>query len=176
MSELPRIAASMRPAAVRGCLDACRRCRRLLEHVTTSPASPKAYAAIGPHLRHCVDHFTCLLRGLESGLIDYDERDRDVCLERDPAAFRRALDAIEQQLGQLEPRGIARPVRIRQAAASGGERADSASSLERELVFLSGHTVHHLAIMKMLAATHGILVPGDLDFAFSTEAYLEAAD
>jgi hypothetical protein len=30
--------------------------------------------------------------------------------------------------------------------------------------------------MKLLAAMHGVLVPGDLDYAFSTAAYLEPAD
>jgi hypothetical protein len=147
-----------------------------LDHVIGSTAAERAYAAIGPHLRHCLDHFTCLLRGLDSGRVDYDGRDRDTQLESDPQAFRLALDAIVERLARLEPTTIARSLWIRQAAASGGEQVDSPSSLERELVFLSGHTVHHLAIMKLLAAMHGVLVPGDLDYAFSTAAYLEPAD
>jgi hypothetical protein len=168
--------ASTVPAAVRGCLEACRRCQALLDHVTRSTAAERAYAAIGPHLRHCLDHFTCLLRGLDSGTVDYDGRERDPRLENDPQAYRVALDAIVERLARLEATTITRALWIRQAAAGGGEQVDSASSVERELVFLSGHTVHHLAIMKLLAGMHGVLVPGDLDYAFSTAAYLEPAD
>src|SRR2546426_12679960 len=42
-------------------------------------------ASIGGHYRHCLDHFTSLLRGLDADEIDYDRRERDARLESHPA-------------------------------------------------------------------------------------------
>lgn len=164
--------------ALQGCLEACRRCESLVDRVTRTGASAadRAYAAIGPHLRHCLDHFTCLLRGLGSGLVDYDARERDGGLERDPRRFRAVLATVVERLQALDPAAGAAPLQVRQAAAPGGHAVVVGSSVERELVFLSGHTIHHLAMMKMLASAHGVLLPEHVDLAFSTEAHLERVD
>ena len=76
----------MTVSAIEGCLDACRRCLTLVGLVeNVGPTeSQKAYAVIGPHLRHCVDHMQCLIRGVESGVVDYDAREREAVLEIDP--------------------------------------------------------------------------------------------
>lgn len=161
--------------ALRGCVEACRRCQTLVEHVIGADDPMAAFGAIGPHLRHCLDHFRCLLRGLETGLVDYDARDRSVALETDPEAFRTALAGIVDRFDALGPEPGRRTLRIRQTAASGAATVTVESSLERELVFLSGHTIHHLAIMKLVAERHGVRVPDQLDYAFSTEAHLESA-
>jgi hypothetical protein len=55
---------------------------------------PGAFPAVGPHLRHCVDHFTLLLDGWRTGFVDYDARSRDRRLERDPRAVLAALRDI----------------------------------------------------------------------------------
>jgi hypothetical protein len=46
--------------------------------------------------------------------------------------------------------------------------------LERELVFLSGHAIHHIAIMALSAAAAGVTLPAELAVAFSTEAHRES--
>jgi len=126
-------------------------------------------------MRHCIDHFNCLLRGLESGVVDYDARERDPELERDPHRCREVLETISDRLRKLTSTDVGRSVRIRQTAASGGRTAEVESNLERELAFLSGHTIHHLAIMKLLAEEQSIALPQGLDLAFSTEAYLDGS-
>ena len=48
---------------------------------------PAAFnACIGGHYRHCLDHFTSLLRGLDADEVDYDHRDRDLRIESTPPA------------------------------------------------------------------------------------------
>jgi len=41
-------------------------------------------ASIGGHYRHCLDHFTSLLRGLDAEAVDYDHRERDARIESQP--------------------------------------------------------------------------------------------
>src|SRR4051794_24117053 len=41
-------------------------------------------ASIGGHYRHCLDHFTSLLRGMNSAEVDYDHRQRDPRIESEP--------------------------------------------------------------------------------------------
>src|ERR1041384_5772438 len=47
-------------------------------------------ASIGKHYRHVIDHFECLVRGLRTGIIDYDNRERDLKLETSVDAARNA--------------------------------------------------------------------------------------
>lgn len=159
---------------VEGCLEACRRCREVVDRVREAEAAVASatYARVGPHLRHCLDHFRCLFRALDDrGVIDYDARDRDAEVEIDPARFVRELDAVEVRLRKLTAVDLASATEVRQAAAPGGREATSTSNLARELVFLSGHTIHHLAIVRLLCEAGGVAVPEGVTMAYSTEAF-----
>lgn len=164
------------PPSIEGCVDACRRCRILVEFVRSADptGSKRAYSAIGPHLRHCVDHLHCLLRGLATGTIDYDARDREAILEVDPGRMLERLSALADELRALDPATCGRTVRLRQTTALGASPVTLESNVERELVFLSGHTIHHIAIMTLLVRDRGIAVPAGLDVAFSTAAHADA--
>ena len=111
--------------------------------------------------------------GLDAGVVDYDARARDARLEREPSRCREVLRSITTRLTKLTTTDEGRSLRVRQSAAPGGRTADVESNLERELAFLSGHTIHHLAIMRLLAERAGIVLPKGLDLAFSTEAFLD---
>jgi hypothetical protein len=159
--------------AVAGCLDACRRCETLVDLV--SRADSPVYSVIGPHLRHCTDHLRCLFRGLDSGVVDYDARDRDAALEIDPREIRRELAELGESLKRIDSAAVTRSLRVRQLSAAGAAPVVVSSNLERELVFLSGHTIHHIAIMAVLARARGIRLPEGLDMAFSSASHLDHA-
>ncbi len=159
---------------VEGCLEACRRCRDVVDRVREAEEAlaAAAYARVGPHLRHCLDHFRCLFRALDDrAVVDYDARDRDAEVETDPDRFARELAAIEDRLRRLTAADLRTVTDVRQAAAPGGREATSASNVARELVFLSGHTIHHLALVRLLCEAGGVAVPEDVTMAYSTEAY-----
>jgi len=133
----------------------------------------RAPAPIGPQFRHIVDHYRCFLRGLPSGRIDYDARDRDPLLENDAAQTRAALAEVSRELSELEP--VQRDHRILVHVATTADddsAADWASStVKRELLFLQSHTVHHFALIALLARTAGIELGEDFGVAPSTLAY-----
>ena len=158
--------------AVMGCLEACQRCIAVVDEVAL--AGPAAYPAVGPHLRHCVDHFRLLLDGASTGEVDYDARERDPSLELDPGAIRDALRTIAGALASLGEDDLERALTVTQSAAPGRPPASFPSRLDRELVFLSGHTIHHIAIMVLAARAAGVEIPASHAVAFSTEAHRDA--
>jgi hypothetical protein len=166
MNAMP---AARTPDAVEGCLESCRRCEAVIAAVLEQ--DPGAYPSVGAHLRHCLEHYQLLLEGWRSGDVDYDARARDEKIERDPQAARGILAEIARALASIEAADLARAVRVTQSAAPGRPSVGSPSHLERELIFLSSHTIHHIAIMVLSARVAGIVVPGDLGVAYSTEAH-----
>jgi len=56
---------------------------------------------------------------------------------------------------------------------SAGARQVVSTSVERELVFLASHTIHHMAIIGMLAEQAGMEVSSDFGVHPSTLRYLE---
>ena len=155
--------------AVQGCLEACRRCEAVVTAVLEQ--DPAAFPAVGPHLRHCVDHFRLLLDGWTLGFVDYDARPRDLRLERDPVAVREALSSIASALRALAAADLPRELSVSQSVASGRPPRVSPSCLERELAFLSGHTIHHIAMMVLSGREAGLKIPEGLAVAYSTEAH-----
>lgn len=160
------------PDAVAGCLEACRRCESVVDAVVDQDLS--AFPSVGPHLRHCVDHFRLLLDGWRSGSVDYDARSRDVRIEQDPEAVRGALAGIAESLAEIRNADLLNELTVTQSAAPGRPPRSSPSGLERELVFLSGHTIHHIAIMLLAAQAAGVEIPSRLTVAYSTEAHRDS--
>ena len=169
MSAIPQ---DLVPDAVTGCLEACRRCDAVVAVVLDQDEA--AFPSVGPHLRHCIDHFRLLLDGWRSGAVDYDDRPRDVLLERDPRAVREALEAIAGSLATICGDDLPSRLAVTQSAAPGRPPLSSRSCLDRELAFLSGHTIHHIAIMVLAARAAGVDVPSRLAVAYSTEAHRES--
>jgi hypothetical protein len=160
------------PDVVAGCLEACLRCQTVVAAIVDQ--DPTAFPSVGPHLRHCVDHLRLLLDGWRSGAVDYDARPRDLRLERDPRAMREALDEVAGSLAAIQTSDLHSVLTVTQSAAPGRPPLSSPSRLDRELVFLSGHTVHHIAIMVFAARAAGVEVPSRLAIAYSTEAHRES--
>jgi hypothetical protein len=159
------------PAVIQGCLEACRRCRELVETIVEHEI--RAYEGVGPQLRHCLDHFLCLLRGVDSGVVDYDARDRDPRLEQDPHYFLTIMDSVVRQLQSMDPAVLRRSLSLHQEVAPGGQSGQVDTNMERELAFLSSHTIHHIAIMSLLAEARGVEVPPGLGVAFSTATFMQ---
>ena len=163
---------------IQGCLDSCTR----LLVVTNTLTAPQFCArwnehnSIGPHMRHCYEHFSALRDGFDGGTINYDIRERNQELEQDPAAFAAVMTGIVRWLEAMDAEILEAPLTIRQIPRVGAEEISSASTLRRELLFLTSHTIHHLAIVSMLAEIHGVALPPDLGVAYSTTTHEQHLD
>lgn len=163
---------SSQELAKEGCIVALQRCHAVLEHVSDEDfvAQVPDYGSIGSHVRHTIEHFTCLLNGLESGTADYDARERNHGLETSLQQTRDTLQSLIDTLNNQEV-SDAGTIKIRQLARPDSEPVELDTNIARELLFLSGHTIHHLAIILLISSQLGLDVPKELGVAFSTQAY-----
>ncbi len=121
--------------------------------------------SVGAHVRHVIEHYDCLVNHRD-GLIDYDYRPRDPELEN---SLETALDRIGRLRATL-PQLVDKPVRIRHQPGSGPEEPTLYidSSIERELLFLVSHTIHHMAMIGLFARRAGLQVPSSFGVTPST--------
>jgi uncharacterized damage-inducible protein DinB len=128
---------------------------------------------VGPHLRHCIDAYRCLLDGVGASKVDYDGRSRDRLIEGDRNAGLAALTEVRSDvkaLAELDPHTAIR-VKVDTPDDAGG--AWSRSTLRRELQFLVGHTVHHYALIAMILRQNGVEPGQDFGVAPSTLRHWE---
>ena len=128
---------------------------------------------VGAHVRHILDHYDCFLRGVESGRVDYDQRERDLSVATDPVVAARKLEQVIAALERLTESDGSRLLDV--AIDRGGEQTDAphwgVSSVARELQFLVSHTVHHYAVIAAMLRPQGIEPGSDFGVAPSTLEY-----
>ena len=118
--------------------------------------------ATGPHFRHCIDFYECLLYGLENGdLVDYAARSRDHELETDRASAADRLKQLADRLAAIDPGSLGRPLKVRSEQPLPDLPEWCGSTLHRELQFLVSHTVHHYALIVALLGRLGYELPSE---------------
>jgi len=135
--------------------------------------------AIGPHLRHIIEHYTALLQALDSEawLVDYDARERDLTLQSLPQASVAKLQELRARMLFLaSTRGpyaaMNTPLSTCLQVGTAGElRVTVLTSLGRELTFLASHTVHHFAVLAQYSKAAGIDLGHHFGKAPATLAY-----
>ncbi|MDZ7851115.1 MAG: DinB family protein [Halomonas sp.] len=114
---------------------------------------------LGKHVRHIIDHYDALLDALdrEAEVIDYEQRRRDEALEQWPQQAASHLAGIEARLLSLGS-GTS-PDALSLGYPMDDDTLTLVSSLNRELAFLTSHSIHHMAIIALLAEQMGIHLP-----------------
>lgn len=128
-----------------------------------------AGASIGGHYRHCLDHYACLLRGIDRGVIDYDDRGRDTLVECDLSVALRSTHELRASILQLGDAGHDGSVIVRCKIDYRHEATQEVgSTLSRELMYVVAHGVHHFALIAMMARVQNLVLPPDFGVAPST--------
>ena len=145
--------------------------RSLLKHIPEeiySKPSPLSDSTLGEQVRHILDHYLMLLKGLGHKQICYDNRNRDQLLECSTSAAISVLDGICSQLQTLKE---SEDISLTLSCATSAQCDQSViteTTLTRELLFIHSHTIHHQAIMSVLLKLEGLEVPEDLGVAPAT--------
>lgn len=126
--------------------------------------------AIGPHLRHVLEHYEELLDGLDRRVLEYDRRRRDRRVEQEAGFARTRFDLVIERLEALEeaPPASDELAVMLCGGLEGEECFVAKSSLARELLFVASHAVHHYAILKPMLAQRGYPVGADFGKAPAT--------
>lgn len=133
---------------------------------------PAFESHIGAHFRHLIEHYQCFFTQLPSGSISYDKRERDACLEVDIGYAKDTLVQICEQLGGtdfvgLSNHNLAKPLMVEDQHLSGLV----ATTIERELLFLLSHTVHHFALIAAMARAVGLNPADGFGVAIATQSF-----
>lgn len=136
---------------------------------------PAAFAAVGGHLRHVVEHYRAFVAGVRHGAVHYDRRERDPVLERDPRRALAALAELERALPALalDP---AAPLQVSLECPVAGMETDAPSSVARELQFLASHAVHHFALLRPRLQADGRLPHPEFGYATATLRHAREED
>lgn len=155
--------------------------RALLEAVDVLESLPLSeYAAssrygstVGAHFRHVLDHYLCLLEGLDSGLVHYEGRRRDANVEMDRGVGMALARALADHLERLPPSMLLRPLRIRCLAGELADQhlGDHPTTPHRELHFVLLHAVHHYSVIALELKTRGYTPPPEFGVAPATRGW-----
>jgi hypothetical protein len=138
--------------------------------------SPDVFgASISGHYRHCLDHFTSVLRALDAEEVDYDDRDRDSRIESSPDFALVITRQLRVGFERWSPAVLDTPVKARcEISYTHGEAPVTSSCLGRELVYCIAHAIHHYALIWVMARLMNVSLPEHFGVAPSTVAYLES--
>ncbi len=129
-------------------------------------------ACIGGHYRHCLDHFTSLLRGLDGDEVDYDHRERDARIESQPDFALALTQQMRAQLEKLPLGALDAPVRVRcEVSYAHGDSPVTGSTFGREMVYSIAHAIHHYALISVMARLMDAKLPEQFGVAPSTVAH-----
>lgn len=124
--------------------------------------------SVGGHVRHCLDHVHALERGLDSGVVNYDARERDARVEVDRTLAWSLLQTARRRVLLLPASALARPVVVHTRLHVTTAPVEVRSSLGREVSFVIAHTIHHCATIAVLAGVTRERLPERFGLAPST--------
>ena len=128
-------------------------------------------SSIGGHVRHNLDHVRALLSGLRGGRVCYDHRDRGTDVEHDRRAALTALRDLEGEMLAFPWTALPATVALSALVAPDLPPVSVPTSPERELAFVVSHTIHHNALISVMAKLLGATVPPEFGYAPSTIAH-----
>jgi hypothetical protein len=126
-------------------------------------------ATMGGHYRHCLEHFQILLEGANSGIINYEARNRNEIIETDISFARQTTRDMINQLYELRNDLLNIPLSVlSQTQYESVAHQKAESTFKRELMYGVAHAIHHYALIGVMASYLNIELPGDFGVAPST--------
>ncbi len=128
-------------------------------------------SSIGQHVRHVLEFYICLADGIEDGVVNYDNRKRNIRLATEPSFALFVLDELVNKFcdEEIEEKNLYNNIEY------GDTIISSKSSVSRELIYLIEHSIHHYAIMQIALKNNfqSIVVPEGFGIAYSTLKHKE---
>lgn len=122
-------------------------------------------ATIGEHTRHILEMFQCLEKGYDSGVLNYDDRERNIQIQTEIKFARQCIENIKVGL-KTENKLIYLELVMNHL----GMRIQS--NYYRELLYNLEHCVHHQALIKVaVLQCENVLVDENFGVARSTIEY-----
>lgn len=125
-------------------------------------------ATVGQHVRHTLEFFICLERGLSSGVVNYDNREHDHRMEEDKELAIEVIARISDFIITLKEN---HPLVLEVGYDVDTDETQSMeTNVFRELTYNIEHAVHHMAMIKigLRDVAPYVVIPPDFGVAVST--------
>ena len=108
----------------------------------SSPCFQLSNSSIGEHSRHIIELFQCLESQYESGIVNYDQRQRNIQIQTNTDFAVEQIVAIQNNLDK-ENKNMVLQQKI------DGNEIRTESNYYRELLYNFEHCIHHQALIKV---------------------------
>lgn len=138
---------------------------QLSNEAYSSPCKSLSNASIGEHTRHILEMLHHLEENYDSGVLNYDNRERNKSIQTDTLYAKQRISEIRQKLDR-ENKVIYLEQNI------DGESIKIESSYYRELLYNLEHCIHHQALIKVAVLQYdNIILDRNFGVARSTIEY-----
>jgi hypothetical protein len=108
----------------------------------SNPCAELSNASIGEHTRHIIEMFQCLENQYDSGVVNYDKRERNALIQTNTDF---AIQSILEVQNNIEKEN--KKIDLQQIID--GEEIRIESNYFRELLYNLEHCIHHQALIKV---------------------------
>ncbi|UCE93887.1 MAG: DinB family protein, partial [Flavobacteriaceae bacterium] len=133
------------------------------EEYANSSTAPY-YSSIGIHMRHILDVFNCVLKGMDEGIIDLSARERNELAEIRVEVGLEYFQEIQGKLKEIDPASLDVVVKVKDDLGLGMETANY--TVAAALIQAHSHAIHHFASIGYIISQLGIDLP-DGDFGYN---------
>lgn len=129
------------------------------------PSTSLSNNTIGQHVRHIIELFQCLELGYVSGIVNYENRKRDITIETDKELAKSILLSLHSEL-EKENKDL-----VLEANYEENENSPLriATNYYREIAYNLEHTIHHMALIRVgLNELSSLSLPENFGVASST--------
>lgn len=121
-------------------------------------------SSIGCHMRHVLDVFSCIFKGLENNFVDFSVRERNLCAEQETSVGIEYFETILNQLKTIKEEDFNTPIKVSDDMGLGNVIANY--TIGSALMQAQSHAIHHYATIGYLVYQIGIELP-DAAFGFN---------
>ncbi len=141
----------------------------LLKQLSNAQYSEPCYnlsnASIGEHTRHIIEMFECLNNQYDSGIVNYDNRERNFLIQSDTNFAIEKMISIQNSLNKKNKK-------IKLFQKIDGVEINIKSNYFRELLYNLEHCIHHQALIKVaVLMSENVKVDENFGVARSTIEY-----
>jgi len=138
---------------------------QLSDNEYTKQCTQLSNATIGEHTRHIIEMFQCLENFYDSGLVNYDKRERNILIQTSTEFAIRSIVDIQDKLEKENKK-----IELQQIID--GEEIRIDSNYYRELLYNLEHCIHHQALIKVaILQCENVQIDANFGVARSTIEY-----
>lgn len=141
---------------------------------------PAFQSDVGTHFRHVLEHYRCFFSQLEAREFRYDKRERDQRLETDIDYAKTSIDELVNCFTQVDPQFLKQSFtvveKVDESQGDSSNLVKVSTTIDRELLFLQSHTVHHYAMIAAMCRGNGINPEEGFGVAIPTRNYTQNID